>query len=300
MASSESRKQQYGATALVMGLVPLTLKDVAWPHRRVVPVTKPLPAILEVLVRALGADPVEGDHPQGWTEVQRWKATREWMVNLSPIGEWAWSLRSRLKIGLLLLTTTIVLLGTFAAMAVVEIYSKRASLGCPYPVFVLTWHICSLAPALIHTIFYRIKSHRKNRRVKNESMAETEAHVKKTANQLDPGHIHPPIELSPAKHLTLPKKRPDPYHRLPSARKIQIISAVQGGEEWWGVQLCWAVFYIAGTLIYTSIMAVTVVELFVWVAVSCAVAGMSKLLSFFVCISIELARIREAGELHGD
>ena len=41
-AAGESRKQQFAAIALVMGLIPLTLKDVAWPERRIIYVTKRL------------------------------------------------------------------------------------------------------------------------------------------------------------------------------------------------------------------------------------------------------------------
>jgi hypothetical protein len=34
-AASESRKQQFAATAFIMGLIPLTLRDIAWPERRI-------------------------------------------------------------------------------------------------------------------------------------------------------------------------------------------------------------------------------------------------------------------------
>ena len=64
-------------------------------------------------------------------------------------------------------------------------------------------------------------------------------------------------------------------------------SAVQGGDEIWLVQLIWAVYYIAGTLVYTSVMAVTVVELAVWVALSAAFTASCKLLAFFLCLLIE-------------
>jgi len=43
----------------------------------------------------------------------------------------------------------------------------------------------------------------------------------------------------------------------------------------------------AGTLIFTSIMAVTVVELIVWVALGFAVTGTSKILAFFLCLVFE-------------
>lgn len=55
----------------------------------------------------------------------------------------------------------------------------------------------------------------------------------------------------------------------------------------WLVQLVWNVYYVAGTLVYTSIMAVTVIELFVWVMTSVAVTAASKLLGFFLCMAAE-------------
>ena len=50
--------------------------------------------------------------------------------------------------------------------------------------------------------------------------------------------------------------------------------------------------YIAGTLVYSSIMAVTVIELFAWVAVSCATTAVSKLLAFLLCMALEKRRER--------
>ena len=40
----------------------------------------------------------------------------------------------------------------------VEIYSKRSSLGCPYPIFVLTWHMLSVVPAAIQVLVNRHKA----------------------------------------------------------------------------------------------------------------------------------------------
>jgi hypothetical protein len=53
------------------------------------------------------------------------------------------------------------------------------------------------------------------------------------------------------------------------------------------VQMAWGVYYIADTLIYTSIMAVTVVELCVWVLLPFAVTGCSKVLAAFWCLVYE-------------
>ena len=65
------------------------------------------------------------------------------------------------------------------------------------------------------------------------------------------------------------------------------LSAVQGADEWWLVQLSWAIYYIAGTLIFTSIMGLTVIELVAWVVIEFAVTGASKLLALFLCLSWE-------------
>ena len=53
------------------------------------------------------------------------------------------------------------------------------------------------------------------------------------------------------------------------------------------IQFMWAVYLIIGTLIYTSIMAVTVLELFAWVMLSAAVAVFSKCLGFLLCALVE-------------
>ena len=58
-AADESRKQQFAATALIMGLIPLIMRDIVWPERRVVPVRKQLNWPVEILVVALGLEPLE-------------------------------------------------------------------------------------------------------------------------------------------------------------------------------------------------------------------------------------------------
>ena len=60
-------------------------------------------------------------------------------------------------------------------------------------------------------------------------------------------------------------------------------SAVQGGKEKWWIQFIWAVYYAAGTLVFSSIMAVTVIELVVWVILSCYTVAASRLLAFRLC-----------------
>ena len=60
-------------------------------------------------------------------------------------------------------------------------------------------------------------------------------------------------------------------------------SAIPGEEQQWWIQLIWAVYYGAGTLVFSSIMAVTVIELVVWVILSCVTVAASKLLAFRLC-----------------
>jgi len=64
-------------------------------------------------------------------------------------------------------------------------------------------------------------------------------------------------------------------------------SAIQGGGDPWLIQLIWRIYYTAGTLVYTSIMAVTVIELFVWVCVSVGAAISMRLLAFCLCMCYE-------------
>ena len=50
------------------------------------------------------------------------------------------------------------------------------------------------------------------------------------------------------------------------------------------VKFLWANFYAAGAQAYLSIIAVIVIELFVWVVMSIAVAVSSKLSAFLLCM----------------
>lgn len=225
-----SRQQQFGATALVMGLIAPTFKDIAWPGRRKIQMSKQLPFFYEVAVRALGLEPqLDGAE----------KARREWKgSSLAKLGRpmpMAWAAAMCLP-----------LLITGGGLALTEIYSKRASLGCVYPVFVLTWFILALLPAGVHTICSRIRTRNEGRNAQHKSAS---------------------------------------FHEEDPSPKGD--SAVQGGDEIWLVQLMWAIYYIAGTLVYTSIMAVTVLELAVWVALSAAFSASCKMLAFFLCLRNE-------------
>lgn len=125
--SPQVRMQQFTATSLVMGLVPLALKDIVWPEDRIGFVSSPLNVGVEVLVRALGLVPVVKS--DGRLAVPPRRSLKVWVGVATPV-----------------LLTLAVLVG-YAALVVMEIYSKRSSLGCPYPLFVCTWFITALIPA---------------------------------------------------------------------------------------------------------------------------------------------------------
>ncbi|KAL2408205.1 hypothetical protein ABEF95_009185 [Exophiala dermatitidis] len=230
--AQEVRKQQFEATALVMGLIPLTLKDVAWPSRRIVYLGARLDVRREIIVRALGLDPTVVDPARHADVVKWWKTffVFDW------VRKYPWSM--------IALCSAMMLL-TIAATALTEIYSKRSALGCPYPIFVVTFYLVAIFPAAFHVACtrYRLKHPERYNVRKNIQLSETTGG---------------PVGKS--------------------------ISAIQGEDEWWIVQLFWAIYYVAGTLIYTSIMAVTVLELFVWVCVSVALTAACKFSAFTICM----------------
>ena len=234
-----SRAQQFGAVALVMGLIPLTNKDIAWPARRQIPLGERPHPVLELLIRALGLEPVVRERVvEGGKGDKDPRYLETWWRN-STLAGWG----DRLGGYVWIVVCSVLLLVGYGVLAVVEIYSKRSSLGCPMPLFVVSWHLVALLPAGVHVVCSKFR--RRQQREKEEKIF---------------GLVQAEV--------------PD---------KSELISAVQGGDEWWVVQMCWAVYYVAGTLIYTSIMAVTVIELFAWVMVSAVVAGMSKLVAFYTC-----------------
>lgn len=129
--SPEVRKQQFAATSLVMGLVPLILKDIAWPERRLASVASPLNMPIEILVRALGLIPI----------INR---------NARPV-HLPYQFSCRAMGSATLVTLSFSLIIAFGALATIEFFSKRSSLGCPYPLFICTWFFIALFPASIRT-----------------------------------------------------------------------------------------------------------------------------------------------------
>ncbi|KAF2255318.1 hypothetical protein BU26DRAFT_547286 [Trematosphaeria pertusa] len=255
-AAGESRKQQFAATALVMGLIPLTLKDIAWPERRLIHVTKSLNWAVEILVLALGLVPLETDNA---AETKR--KSRE----NNMIAKKAWGL-GRGGVVLWIFVAFVGLVASYAGLVFMEIYSKRSALGCPFPVFVATWYVVALVPAAIHACFAMLRRRRHARRQLRRQQTGLATPTVKQGFQVD-------VQASPREE--------------DAERKKKIISAVQGADEDWPVQMAWGIYYIAGTLIFTSIMAVTVVELICWVGLGFAVTGCSKILAFFLCLVFE-------------
>ncbi|EKG18729.1 hypothetical protein MPH_04018 [Macrophomina phaseolina MS6] len=274
--ADEARKQQFAATALVMGLIPLTLKDIAWPERRSVPVSRRLNVVVETVVLGLGLVPVVVDAKKG--EDARAAATRN-----SRFAQWAWELRRRTVVALVA-CTAVWLLVCYAALAVVEVYSKRAALGCPFPVFALVWYVAGFVPGAIHAGLSRVRQRwmrdwekrDERRRQGQRGHSDAEEMVAFVANAR-PGDGAADPKNAGMQSLAAQSKE----------REEKSASAVQGADEWWVVQLVWTFYYTAGTLIFTSIMAVTVIELFVWVVVSFATTGASKLLAVFICLAFE-------------
>jgi hypothetical protein len=58
---------------------------------------------------------------------------------------------------------------------------------------------------------------------------------------------------------------------------------IQGSREVLFVQSSWAIYYTAGTLVFTSIMLVSVLELLVWVCATCAATTVSKTFAYKLC-----------------
>lgn len=203
-----------------MGLLLIFFRNIAWPEKRVVLVFHPLPVRAEVLVRALGLEPVVNGNAAGWSDedVQWWL---DW-VSSSLIT--AASVRLRSKKQLIVAVSSVVLLISSAALALVEIYSKRMALGCVHPVIALAWFLIAVVPAALHVLL-------------------------------------------------------EDYRRRKARDGVNVTRA-------WPVQLGWAVYYIIGTLVYTSIMTITPLELFVWVVVTPIVTGASKRLGLYICLML--------------
>ncbi|KAF9527449.1 hypothetical protein CPB83DRAFT_396842 [Crepidotus variabilis] len=269
--ADETRKQQFGATALVMGFIPSTLRDVSWPERRIVNISQQLPPIVETIVRALGLDPhittVDGTKQKSLRIMAEGLA-----VNSSWLARWAYR-KEKWVIVAVVWTSGTGLLLSYAALSVMELLSKRSALGCTYPVYVTTWYILAVFPAGVHVFF----ANRGSQLSATEKMVDqlqpstTSSSRGQAGRSLDEGQL-----ASSTNNQTERKKATE-------GTKFDCHCA---GEQWF-VQFPWALYYILGTLIFTSIMAVTVIEMVAWFLCAMFVTAASKLLGFFICMSFE-------------
>ncbi|KFY08950.1 hypothetical protein V492_05761 [Pseudogymnoascus sp. VKM F-4246] len=229
--TAETRKQQYAAVSIVMALIPITLKDIAWPHRRMVHISEKKHWVVDTLIRALGLVPVIPKDNKKIKEME---------------GKWTCS---HLVSSLILVLLVAFLLLGYGMLVVMELYSKRSSLGCPVPAFVALWFVVAFAPAAIEVAFSRYRD-----RVKSSS--------KTTVEDSESGENEALGDSNRIEHNTT----------------VEVAKNIQGGEQNWFVQICWGFYYSAGSLIFTSIMLVSVEELFTWIVLSGVVTAASKLL----------------------
>ena len=208
-----------------MGLMPLIVKDIAWPERRIAGVQKKLHWGVEICVRALGLNPVIKKKKEGRTF-------------------------SRANSRILFVLLVLLLLSLYGVLVVIEIFSKRSSLGCPMPAFVAVWSFCALFPATLEVGVAQLWP----RNDDNKPSPRSDEGESKVVDEVTESRFSPTISDN-----------------------------IPGGEHGWFVQLIWAVYYAAGTLVFSSIMLVTVVELLVWVLAICALTATSKLLAYKLC-----------------
>jgi hypothetical protein len=281
-ATGESRKQQFAATALVMGLIALTLRDIAWPARRLVFVTNNLPWFVEVLVLSLGLVPMKTGNT---------KTTRRRSSHSDLIAARAWTMKKG-SIKHCILACSGALSLCFGSLAVMEIYSKRSSLGCPAPIFIVTWHMVALLPGIIHSLFAnsRRRSYERRRVLEPDAaraLLAPNSRLANPASDIDSVSQHRPSVRGLPIDMNDENEEDERIEPTGREREKKMASAIQGANEAWPVQMAWSIYYIAGTLVFTSIMAVTVPELVVWVVLGLTTAACSKILAFFLCLIFE-------------
>ncbi|CAG8955262.1 hypothetical protein HYFRA_00011244 [Hymenoscyphus fraxineus] len=229
----ETRKQQHQATSLVMGLIPLVLKDIAWPHRRIAHIPHLLPWYTEIIVRALGLNPVVK---------RRRKISYGRTFN---------SFTSHV----ILYSLIFVLVGMYAILIIIEVYSKRSSLGCPVPIFIVAWFIVGLIPSAVE-----VAASRSRRRSEHSNTSPM-------GSRSEAGAVEA-LVLDSTRAIGL---------------KVTNQEAVQGSGEALFVQIGWASYYTAGTLVFSSIMLVSVSELCAWLLATSATAAVSKMFAYKLC-----------------
>ncbi|KAL9084539.1 MAG: hypothetical protein Q9165_008042 [Trypethelium subeluteriae] len=288
--ADEPRKQQFAAVALIMGLIPLTIKDIAWPERRLIDVSRRLPIWVDIFVRSMGIVPNPTNRKSLGQSRKAFASGKTY--------RWA-SQQTRTTLSLCIAVAAAALAVGYTALGLTEIFSKRSALGCPFPVFILTWHLAAIVPAIIMTWLGKRETDAMSPDIGSPQLElESPEYVETIHTHPDRKQCDPrfPDGTSSARETRqrLELRASAPSHHNDSARErafsvapLEEASPVPGQGMNWAIQLSFAIYYIAGTLIYTSIMAVTVIELFVWVLVSIEVAAASKALAFFVCMIYE-------------
>ena len=224
-----------------MGLIPLIIKDIAWPERRIADVQKELHWVVEICVRALGLNPViKEDVKEDSREDAREGAKEGAKRRMS----------SKVLSRIVLVFLVLLLLGLYGVLVLIELFSKRSSLGCPMPAFVAVWSFCALLPAAFEVGVARFR----RRNDDNKSAPRSDGGESKVVDEVAK------VRLS-----------------------VTGSEGIPGGEHGWFVQLIWAVYYTAGTLVFSSIMLVTVVELLVWLLAIGASTAASKQLALKLC-----------------
>ncbi|KAF2847936.1 hypothetical protein T440DRAFT_481255 [Plenodomus tracheiphilus IPT5] len=239
------------------------IKDIAWPKRRLVYITKDLPWWTELWVLSLGLAPlVTGDSE---TTQSRSRQTGRFAIR-------AWKAKKpSIRYYIAICSVAVVL--CLASLLVMEIYSKGSALGCPAPIFVVVWHVVALIPGSIHSSFANLR----RRRFEKESPppADQVRTLSRSNHPTNRTHNDAILEESPKDENVEP------------TREKNITSAIHGANETWLVQIAWGICYITGTLCFSSIMAVTVPELVVWAVLLLTTAARSKILAFLLCLLYE-------------
>jgi hypothetical protein len=263
---SETRKQQYGAISIVMALVPLILKDIAWPEQRVVLISSKSGWMIEIIVRALGLNPVI---PEDQTQIKKGRL-------FQPVVSAA-----------ILVLLVAFLIVSYGLLAVMEVYSKRSSLGCPVPVFVVLWFIIALVPATVEVAIGRFRSRSRSGKdagLGREGFPTGENGLSGKSTAIVAGDEEDLSGTSGHSKPTVPAPGFSNGNNEQSASSAaQVSNNIQGGEQHWVAQFCWGLYYSAGGLIFTSIMLVTVVELFTWILLAGLAGIASKMLGYRLC-----------------
>ncbi|KAK0100161.1 hypothetical protein ONS95_008500 [Cadophora gregata] len=264
---AETRKQQYGAISIVMALIPLILKDIAWPEQRLVMISSQRNWAVEIVVRGLGLNPVIPE------DRSRFHAGRSFHPVISAA---------------ILFFLVVFLLVSYGLLAVMEVYSKRSSLGCPVPAFVVLWFIVGLAPATVEVAIgrYRERSARNNtaKLEKNGVPQNGEAGSGKSTVVVSGDEEAQNVRNGYSAVSTGgPLGGSDGESKHGENGTPQVSNNIQGGEQHWVAQFCWGLYYSGGGLIFTSIMLVTVVELFTWMLSAGLASAAGKMLGYRLC-----------------